>query len=133
MINVKIITPKGLYFTGEAAQVNARSVEGEFGLLSNHMPMVAMLAISKLELVKENERNRYAIAGGMLYFQNNELRILTDSIESEDEIDLERAKKAKKRAERRLDSQESDMNMKRAEIALQKAINRIHIKENMPM
>ena len=61
------------------------------------------------------------------------MRILTDSIESEDEIDLERAKKAKKRAERRLASQESDMNMKRAEIALQKAINRIHIKENMPM
>lgn len=133
MINVKIITPKGLYFTGEAAQVNARSVEGEFGLLSNHMPMVAMLAISKLEIINGSEHKRYAVSGGMLYFRNNELRVLTDSIESEDEIDLERAKKAKERAERRLAMQESNINMVRAEVALQKAINRIHVKENKPM
>ena len=85
MINVKIITPKGLYRSCEAKQINARSVEGEFGLLEHHMPMVAMLAISRLELVSENERHRFAIAGGMLYFQNDEARILTDSIESEDE------------------------------------------------
>ena len=55
---------------------------------------------------------------------------MTDSIESEDEIDLERAKRAKERAEKRLASKESNINMRRAEIALQKAINRIHIKEN---
>lgn len=61
-------------------------MEGEFGLLEHHMPMVAMLAISRLELVSENERHRFAIAGGMLYFQNDEARILTDSIESEDEL-----------------------------------------------
>ena len=130
MINVKIITPKGLYRSCEAKQINARSVEGEFGLLEHHMPMVAMLAISRLELVSENERHRFAIAGGLLYFQNDEARILTDSIESEDEIDLERAKRAKERAEKRLASKESNINMRRAEIALQKAINRIHIKEN---
>ncbi len=133
MMDVKIITPRGLYKACEAQQVNARSVEGEFGLLTDHMPIVAMLAISKLEIITASERKRYAVAGGMLYFQNNELRILTDSIESEDEIDLERAKKAKERAERRLAMQESNINMVRAEVALQKAINRIHVKENKPM
>ncbi len=132
-MNVKIITPRGLYKSCEAQQVNARSVEGEFGLLPNHMPLVAMMAISKLEIIAGNDRKRYAVAGGLLYFQNNELRILTDSIESEDEIDLERAKKAKERAKRRLAMQGSNINMVRAEIALQKAINRIHVKENKPM
>lgn len=132
-MNVKIITPSGLYKTCEAQQVNARSVEGEFGLLTDHMPIVAMLAISKLEIINGSEHKRYAVSGGMLYFRNNELRVLTDSIESEDEIDLERAKKAKERAERRLAMQESNINMVRAEVALQKAINRIHVKENKPM
>ena len=94
MMDVKIITPRGLYKACEAQQVNARSVEGEFGLLPNHMPLVAMMAISRLEIIAGNDLKRYAVAGGLLYFQNNELRILTDSIESEDEIDLERAKKA---------------------------------------
>lgn len=69
MINVKIITPKGLYRSCEAKQINARSVEGEFGLLEHHMPMVAMLAISRLELVSENERHRFAIAAECCIFK----------------------------------------------------------------
>lgn len=133
MMEVKIITPLGLYKQCEATQINACSVEGEFGLLSNHMPMVAMLAISKLEICKDNEKQEYAIAGGLLHFANNEVRILTDSIEGEAEIDIERAKKAKMRAEKRLAAQESEANMRRAEIALKKAINRIRLKERKPM
>lgn len=130
MMDVKIITPTGLYKECQAVQINARSVEGEFGLLSNHMPIVAMLSISPLTIIGEKgERNEYAISGGMLQFANNEVRILTDAIEGEEEIDIERARKAKQRAEKRLQSQESNMNMKRAEIALKKAINRINVKE----
>lgn len=123
----------GLYKECEASQVNACSVEGEFGLLENHMPMVAMLKISKLELVMQNDTQEFAVAGGMLHFADNEVRILTDSIEGEAEIDLERARKAKERAEKRLASQETEANMRKAEISLQKAINRISVKENKPM
>ncbi len=133
MMQVKIITPVGLYKQCDALQVNACSVEGEFGLLANHMPLVAMLKISKLEIVLENDKQEYAIAGGLLHFANNEVRILTDSIEGEEEIDIERAQKAKARAEKRLASKESEANMRRAEIALQKAINRISLKERKPM
>lgn len=130
MMDVKIITPTGLYKQCQAIQINARSVEGEFGLLSNHMPMVAMLEISKLEIVDENDSKEYAISGGMLHFANNEVRILTDAIEGEEEIDLARAEKAKARAEKRLASQETEVNMRRAEVALRKAINRMNVKGN---
>lgn len=133
MIDVKIITPTGLYKECKAIQINARSVEGEFGLLSDHMPMVAMLAISRLELVEENTSHEYAISGGMLHFSNNVARILTDAIEGEEEIDIERARKAKDRAEKRLASQKTEINMRRAEIALEKAINRMNVKTNQPM
>lgn len=128
MMQVKIITPMGLYKTCEATQINAASVEGEFGLLSNHMPLVCMLQISKMDIINGDTKKTYAIAGGMLYFENNEVRILTDAIEGEEEIDLERARKAKERAEKRLNSQRTDVDMRRAEIALRKAINRINIK-----
>lgn len=133
MMDVKIITPTGLYKQCQAIQINARSVEGEFGLLSNHMPMVAMLEISKLEIVDENDSKEYAISGGMLHFANNEVRILTDAIEGEEEIDLARAEKAKARAEKRLASQETEVNMRRAEVALRKAINRMNVKGNKQM
>ena len=130
MIDLKIITPTGLYKTAQVIQINARSVEGEFGLLSNHIPMVVVLAVSRLTLMDANGKKDYAISGGMLHFANNVCRILTDTIEGEEEIDLERAKKAMERAKKRLESKESDINMRRAEIALKKAINRINVKEN---
>ncbi len=132
MMDVKIITPTGLYKHCQAKQINARSVEGEFGLLSNHMPLVVMLAISRMEIIFDNEEKKeYAVSGGMLQFANNEVRILTDTIEGEDEIDLERAIKARERAEKRLASHATDINMRRAEIALQKAINRINVKQDL--
>lgn len=130
MIDVKIITPTGLYKECTATQINARSVEGEFGLLSDHMPMVAMLEISRLEIVDGNDSKEYAISGGMLHFAHNEARILTDAIEGEEDIDLVRAEKAKARAEKRLASHETEINMRRAEVALRKAINRINLKNN---
>lgn len=129
MLKLRVITPNGLYTDTEAIQINACSKEGEFGLLEDHMPIVAMLEISKLEIVKEeNDSKEYAISGGMLQLQNNVVTILTDSIEGEEEIDLERAREAKERAEKRLQAHESNMNMQRAEIALRKAINRMNVK-----
>ena len=130
MIDVKIITPTGLYKECQVTSLTARSVEGEFGLLSNHVPMVVMLAVSHLRLNDENGSKTYAISGGMLHFANNVCRILTDAIEGEEEIDLERAKRAAERAKKRLESKESDINMRRAEIALQKSMIRINLKEN---
>ncbi|MDF9825726.1 F-type H+-transporting ATPase subunit epsilon [Breznakia sp. PF5-3] len=131
MIKVRVITPNGLYLESDAIQINACSKDGEFGLLSDHMPMVAMLEISKLEVVKENnDIKEYALSGGMLQFKDNKVNILTDSIEGEDEIDIVRAQEAKARAEKRLQQHESDVNMRRAEIALRKAINRINVKSD---
>lgn len=67
------------------------------------------------------------MAGGLLQFADNEMRILTDAVEGREEIDIERAKRAKERAEARLKKQDSRTNIKRAEVALAKAINRIHV------
>ncbi|MDO5439908.1 MAG: F0F1 ATP synthase subunit epsilon [Erysipelotrichaceae bacterium] len=127
MIKVKLVTPDGVYKETEATMINCCSTDGWRGILSNHMPIVLMLQISRLELVNNNQKEQYAIAGGMLYFENNEATILVDSIESKEDIDIERAKAAKARAEEKLASKDKNYDIKRAEIALARAINRISV------
>lgn len=126
MIKVKFVTPDGLYKEIEASMINCHSTDGWRGILPNHMPIVLMLEISRLELVVDGKRQQYAIAGGMLYFENNEATILVDAIESQEDIDLERAQRAKQRAEERLNKKDS-VDLKRAQVALTRAINRINV------
>ena len=125
MINVRIVTPNGLYKETIASIVNVVSLDGERGILPNHMPIVESLKISKMELAEE-KREVYAIAGGMLYFKDNECTILTPAIENKEDIDLRRAEEAKERAEKRI--HDPNMDQKRAEVALRKAMNRISVK-----
>ncbi len=121
-IKVKILTPLGLYKETEASIINVVSEDGQRGILPNHMPIVVILTISKMEL-EEEKREIYAVAGGMLYFKDNECTILCNAIENKTDIDLDRAYKAKERAEGHLKDPNSDL--KRAELALKRAMNRI--------
>ena len=127
-IDVTINTPKGLYKQTKASIVNVVSPDGQRGILPNHVPIVVSLAVSKMTM-EEEQRETYAISGGVLYFRNNRCEILTPAIENVRDIDLERAQQAKERAERRLAGvNEENIDMARAQIALQRAINRINVK-----
>lgn len=125
MFKVQIMTPLGENKEIETTILNVRTTTGDIGILSNHMPIVAMLQISMMTTVEADGRHRYALAGGVLYFANNVATILTDAVERSDEIDIERAQKAKERAEKALKEPNSDI--KKAEIALRRAINRIDV------
>lgn len=127
MINVKFVTPEGTYKEVETSILNVRSTDGERGILPNHMPIVLMLEVSRLETKEEGEKKQYAIGGGMLYFENNNATILVDSIESKDEIDLSRAQAAKVRAENRIQRKDSNLDLKRAQAALARSLNRINV------
>lgn len=127
MITANIVTPNGPYKTIETPSLLVGTIDGERGLLEHHMPVVLMLDISKLITVENNVKTVYAISGGMLYFENGVAKILVDSIERQDEIDVNRANEAKKRAEERIDKKDAQVDLKRAEVALKKAINRIEI------
>ena len=130
LIDVTINTPRGLYKQTKASIVNVVSPDGQRGILPNHMPIVVSLTVSKMTM-EEEKREAYAISGGVLYFHNNQCMILTPAIENVNDIDLERAIKAKERAERRLARgvNEENVDMARAQVALQRAINRINAKQ----
>ena len=128
MIHCKIVTPSGLYKEFDTSILNIVNSDGQRGILSNHMPLVTTLVISKMSTVESNGRQEYAIGGGLLHFENNLATILVDSIEHSSEIDVERAKAAKKRAQGFLDSADPNVDVKRAEVALKRALNRIKVK-----
>lgn len=127
MLKVKIITPYGLYGNYEVEKIHCTTTTGECAILPNHMPLVAMIATSSMILTINHEERVYAITGGLLQLNNNEVRILADAFEGKDEIDVERAKRAKERAEKRLARKDANTSIRRAQVALDKAMNRIRV------
>ena len=124
MIHCRVVTPEGLAKEMDTTILNVVSTVGQLGILSRHVPLVTPLAISRMITEESDGRKEYAVAGGLLYFEND-----LATIESKEEIDLRRAEEAKQRAEARLD--DPNMDMRRAEVALKKAINRISVKNDL--
>ena len=127
-MRVRIVTPSGLYREDECSILNVRTIDGERGILSNHMPLVTMLEIGKMNYVTDKGREEFAVSGGMLYFHDNLATLLVDAVESKEEIDLERALSSKRRAEERLAKKDANLDIRRAELSLKRAINRISVK-----
>lgn len=126
-LHVHILTPTGSYREMNVSILNVQTIDGDRGILPHHMPLVTMLKIGRMNVIENEERVNYAIAGGMLYFHDDIAEILTDAIERSDEIDTARALAAQKRAEERLAAHDSSIDMKRAETALKKALNRLSV------
>ena len=127
MINVKIITPNGLYKEFETPFLNITSKDGERGILEHHVPVCFMLDIGKLETNENGIDNVYAINGGMFYFEKGNANILVDTIEFKDDIDVLRAEASRDRSLDRLEKRDSNLDLRRAEAALKRAMNRIKI------
>lgn len=131
MIHCRIVTPEGVYREFETPILNIETEEGQRGILPNHMPLVTMLKIGVLSCDIEGVRKYFAIAGGLLSFRDNVAEIITDAVESQEEINKERAKEAIERANKRLQQvgENPNVDQRRAEIALKKALNRLHVSE----
>ena len=127
MFQVKVYTPQGIYKEVEATMINVVTNDGQRGIMENHMPIVAPLLISKFEIIKDDDRSIFAIGQGMLFFKDKVAKIIVESIEGIDDIDIDRAYKARDRALERLKNNSSNLDIKRAQAALNKALNRINI------
>ena len=125
---LEILTPIGKKFSDEVSFLSAQSPDCLYGITPNHSPLVAPLVISPLRIRKGEEESVYAIGGGLLEVKKDKVVLLLDSIERSDEIDVERALQAKKRAEERLSGPVGeDIDQKRAKLALARALNRLKV------
>ena len=128
-LRLKIVTPDREFYNDTVDMLIAKSEIGEFAILKNHLPMVASLQISYLKIKKDGELRFATIAGGYLTMKDNEIVVISDAVEWREEIDKERAIRAKEEAERRLQEAKDSSSFDRAELELKKAINRLNIKD----
>jgi F-type H+-transporting ATPase subunit epsilon len=125
---LEIVTPQGLVFSEEVDEVTASGSEGEFGVLPGHVPFVTTLKIGMLTCKKGTESKFFFVNWGYAEVGGEKVMVLADSAERSDEIDIERAKAAMKRAEERLKKAE-EIDFTRAESSLERAVTRVQVAE----
>lgn len=130
VLNLEIVTPPKSAFNGEIKSITVPGTEGRFQVLLNHAPIISTFDIGMIKVeLPDGKPNYFSTAGGTIEVLDNKILVLADSIELVSEIDEERALEAKRRAEERIAEKNSSVNLTRAEAALARANNRIHIKE----
>jgi F-type H+-transporting ATPase subunit epsilon len=127
---IEIITPAKITYKGNIESVTVPGVKGSFQVLKNHAPLISVLDIGLVK-IKENENSTkyFATSGGTVEVLNNYILVLADSLEALDEIDIERAQRAKERAMERLTHKTEDTDIERARTALARSVNRLNLVE----
>ena len=126
-MKIEVLQPYQIKVKDHYDHVIVPGIEGDFGVAEEHTPLITKVRPGILKLYKGNEEERYAIHDGFVTVENNVVKIVCETIEKEDEIDISRAEAARVRAEKRLKSTEGEIDFRRAEIALKKALVRIKI------
>jgi F-type H+-transporting ATPase subunit epsilon len=127
-LTLEIVTPFGEVFTGEVDEITASGSEGEFGVLPDHVPFLTTLKIGMLSYRKGAEIGYFFVNQGYAEVGPDKVTVLADSAEKAEDIDVERARAALKRAEERLQRKE-EIDEARATAALERALMRIQIAE----
>ncbi|ABS75725.1 MULTISPECIES: F0F1 ATP synthase subunit epsilon [Bacillus] len=129
-VKVNIVTPDGPVYDADIEMVSVRAESGDLGILPGHIPTVAPLKIGAVRLKKDGQTELAAVSGGFLEVRPDQVTILAQAAETAESIDKERALAAKKRAEDRLNKRSDDTDIRRAELALQRAVNRLDVAGN---
>jgi F-type H+-transporting ATPase subunit epsilon len=127
-LQLDIVTPHGLIFSEAVDEVIASGSEGEFGVLPHHIPFLTTLKIGMLTYKKGSETGHFFVSWGYAEVGHDKVLILADSAEKSEDIDVQRAIEAKKRAEARL-KQAEKFDEARATAAVERAAARMHIAE----
>ena len=128
-LGVRILTPEGAVFDGQAAMVVAPSVLGEVGILPRHTPFIAFLTTGETKIkTGEDEEIPFATTEGYLSVEEDRVLVLVEQAERADEIDRARAEAALQRAEQALsDAGDDDGARVAAESARRRAQNRLKV------
>ena len=123
---LKIVTPDGLQFEGQAEKLIVRTVSGDVAILARHINFVAPLGMGQAVVVSaDGTRRTAACIGGMLSVINGDVDLVPTTFEWADEIDLQRAERAYDRADKIIkDSKSTDTDIQMAEARLRRALVR---------
>src|SRR3954469_11684927 len=126
-IDLQIVTPDRRILQEQVDEVEIPGSEGYFGVLPGHTPMLASLAAGELWYRKGQERTYLAIVFGFAEVLPDRVTILARLAERAEDIDVERAEAARRRAEERLAHAKGDVDYERARLALMKSMTRLQV------
>ena len=126
-LKVELVSPERILFSGEAEMVVCRTAGGEIAFLTGHAPVLGALGIGVVRVHKEGgDVVKAAVHEGFVEVKDNRVIILSDVAELPDQIDAERAKRAREDAERRVreggdQAEEAEASLRRAQVRLELA------------
>jgi F-type H+-transporting ATPase subunit epsilon len=127
-LRLRIITPERRVYVKDADMLIAPGVEGQLGILPHHAPLITALTYGELRVKRGGDEESFAIGGGYMEVQPDGVTVLANTAEHVEEIDLDRAEAARRRAEARLhDRTHEKVDFARAEAALLRAMTRISV------
>ena len=122
---LKIVTPDGVYFDGQAEELLVRTTGGDVAILARHINYVAALGMGRAVVVQNGERRYAACIGGMLSVVDGEVTLVPTTFEWANEIDVERVEASLLRANKVLENSDaSGTDIKLAEARLHRALVR---------
>jgi F-type H+-transporting ATPase subunit epsilon len=127
-LTLEIVTPERMAFTGIVEEVTIPGTEGEFGVLRGHAPLLSSVDVGELSFTRDHKKTHYAVNTGYAEVTASKVTVLVETAERSDQIDLERARRAKQKAEELMGKlPREDTEFEKIRLALLRAITRINI------
>ena len=126
-LQLEVVTPDKQVVSQQVGYVSAPGIEGEFGVLPNHVNLLSALAVGALRFNVDGKNQNVFISGGFADVSNNKVTVLAEAAELAADIDQARAQAAKERAEKRLAERTDKLDVLRAEAALHRANARLNL------
>ncbi len=124
---LRIVTPDREVVREEIEEAQIPGREGYLGILPGHAPLISELKIGEITFRKGGKIEHLAVTWGFLEVLPDQVTVLAETAERPEEIDLDRARAAKERAEKRLKSAHQELDLNRAQIALERALVRLQV------
>lgn len=122
---LRIVTPDGLLYDGNAEEVIVRTTTGDLGILAGHMNCVAPLGMGRSTIIIDGKKRYGACIGGMITMMDGKATLLATTFEWADQIDVKRADRSEERARAVLaDNKSTDTEIRLAQARLKRALIR---------
>ena len=126
--HLQIVTPDGEFFDGPAQRVKVRTINGDVAILDRHIPYVTALGIGEAAVTREDGTvHKAAASGGMLSVTPEIVRVVATTFEWAEDIDLDRAQRAKETAEERIKKAQDAKELELAKAKLSRALVRLKV------
>ncbi|WP_099205833.1 ATP synthase F1 subunit epsilon [Scatolibacter rhodanostii] len=126
---LQIVTPDGLIYDGDAAKISVRTIEGDVGILARHIDFVTALGMGVCRLDTEESTRYAACMGGLVAVIDGKVRVVATTFEWSDEIDIERAEKAKILAEEIINSDSDQAEKQISQARYRRAVIRLGVSQ----